>query len=217
MPDGMSKLHLAESILRPVVAKVLKYALAAQFILFAWFLVFSLIHSTPIIASGVFGKASLTAILAVLTVVAVLVLLNRFFSRLEEVPSGVPLGFYKTTRVIAREVGVPCVVMGHTHLAEIRPLDEQGTRFVNTGTWTALVGQWDVLWPGNRRFTFAVLRDDRLELLRWNDQAGRPDEVFQFAEHRLRPADVIYPEDPSAAVHLGGPPHAPPPLGGKGG
>lgn len=215
MPDGMSKVHLAESILRPVVSKILKYAFAAVFILFAWFLVFSLIHSTPIIASGVFGKASLTALLAVLTVVAVLVLLNRFFSRLEEVPSGVPPGFHQTARVIAREVGVPCVVMGHTHLAEIRPLDEQGTCFGNTGTWTALEGQWDVLWPGNRRFTYVVLRDDRLELRRWNDQAGRADEVFQFAEYRLRPADVIYPEDPSAAVHLGEPTRTAPPLTGR--
>ena len=108
---------------------------------------------------------------------------------------------------------MPCVVMGHTHLAEIRLLDEQGVRFANTGTWTALQGQWDVLWPGNRRFTFVLLQGDTLELRRWNDQAGRVDEVFQFAEYKLRPADVIYPEDPSAAVHLSDP--RPPAIGAK--
>jgi UDP-2,3-diacylglucosamine pyrophosphatase LpxH len=216
MPDGMSKLRLAESILRPVVAKILKTAFAAVFILFVWFLVFSLIHSTHLIASGVFGKASLTALLAVLTVVAVMVLVNRFFSRLEEIPSGVPPAYYQVASAISREMKVPCVVMGHTHLAEVRPLEEEGTFFANTGTWTALHGQWDVLWPGNRRFTFVQMRGDRLELKRWNDAASRPDEVFQFAEYKLRPADVIYPEDPSAAVHLGSPPNSSPPIGPKG-
>lgn len=206
MPDGMSKVHLAHSILRPVLGKILKYAFGAFLILFVWFLVFSLIHSTTFIASGVLGKASLTAILAVLSVVAVMVLLNRFFSRLRDEPSGVPPAFYEAARVIARETGVSKVVMGHTHLAELRPIDEQGTLFANTGTWTALHGQWDVLWPDNRRFTFVRLRDDELELRRWNDKAGRTDEVYQFAEYRRRPADVIYPEDPSAAVHLGGSP-----------
>lgn len=205
MPDGMTKFHLAESILRPVVSKVLKYVLVAVLILFAWFLVFSLIQSTPFIASGLFGKASLTALLAVLTVIAVLVLLNRFFSRLQEIPSGVPPAFYDAARVIAKETGAPRVVMGHTHLAEVRPLDDRGTVFANTGTWTALQGPWDVLWPGNRRFTFVRLQDDRLELRRWNDQANRVDEVYQFEEYRLRPADVIYPEDPPSAVHLSEP------------
>ena len=202
MPDGMTKYRLARSILWPVIMKMLKYVLSGVGIFFVWFLVFSLIQSTPLVAAGVFGKASLTALLAVLTVIAALVLFNRLFSRLSNVPSGVPPNFYEAARVIAQQTGVRHVVMGHTHMAEVRALDTAGQTYANTGTWTALAGMWDVIWPDNRRFTFVRLRDHELELLRWNDQAQRMDEVYQFSEYRPRPADVLYPEEPVEAVHL---------------
>jgi UDP-2,3-diacylglucosamine pyrophosphatase LpxH len=213
MPDGMTKYRLADSILRPVLGKTLKYLVYAVAIFFVWFLAFSLIQSTPWVAEGVLGKASLTALLAVLTVIAVLVLLNRLFSRLHHVPAGVPPNVYEAARVIARETGVLYVVMGHTHLAECRPLQHTECLFANTGTWTALSGMWEMLWPGNRRFSFVRLRGDTLELLRWNDQAQRFDEVYQFEDYRPRPSDVLYPEEPAAAEHLGG--AAPEPLPGK--
>ncbi|MFH2005777.1 MAG: hypothetical protein ABI333_04230 [bacterium] len=202
MPDGMTKYHLAESILRPVISKVIKYALFALLGVFVWFLIFSLIQSTPWVAAGVFTKASFTALLAMATLVSFFVLFNRFFSRIREAPSGVPPEVYTAARTIAQETQVPFVVMGHTHLAEVRPLDDRGTLFVDTGTWTSISGAGDALWPSNRRFTFARLRDHQIDLLRWNDVAGRVDEVFMFEDYQRKPGDVLFPEDPTQAVHL---------------
>jgi hypothetical protein len=128
------------------------------------------------------------------------VLFNRFFSRMREPSTGVPPEIYDAARVIAKETGVPYVVMGHTHLAEIKELDDGGALFVNTGTWTSIAGMWDALWPRNRRFTFVRLRDHDLELLRWNDTARRVDEVLMFDEYKRRPADVLFPEDPVQAL-----------------
>ena len=137
-----------------------------------------------------------------LTMASFFVLFNRFFSRIRETPSGVPPDVYKAARTIAQETGVPFVVMGHTHLAEVRPIDDRGTLFVDTGTWTSISGAGASLWPSNRRFTFARLLDHQIELLRWNDLAGRVDEVFMFEDYQRKPADVLFPEDPSQAVHL---------------
>ncbi len=202
MPSGMTKYRLAESILKPVVAKVTKYVLFVVLGLFLWFLVFSLIQSSAWVVESVFAKASFTALLTLVTVMIFFVLFNRFFSRIREPSSGVPPGIYDAARVIARETGVPYVVMGHTHLAEVREIDDRGTLFVNTGTWTSISGVWDALWPNNRRFTFVRLRGRHLELLRWNDSSRRVEDVLMFDDYRRRPGDVLFPADPVAAVHL---------------
>jgi len=202
MPAGMTKYRLVESIMRPVLGKVIKYALFALLGVFLWFLVFSLIQSSGWVATSVFTKASFTALLAMATVVAFFVLFNRFFSRIREPSSGVPPEIYDAARVIAKETGAPYVVMGHTHLAEIKELEVGGALFVNTGTWTSIAGVWDALWPDNRRFTFVRLREGDLDLLRWNDVARRTEEVLIFDEYKRRPADVLFPADPAQAVHL---------------
>ncbi len=201
MPAGMTKYRLVDSIMRPVLGKVIKYALFGVLGMFLWFLVFSLIQSSGWVAQSVFTKASFTAVLTMVTMVAFFVLFNRFFSRIREPSSGVPPGIYDAARVIAEETGVPYVVMGHTHLAEIKVLDKRGTLFVNTGTWTTIAGVWDALWPNNRRFTFVRMREGDLELLRWNDTARRVDEVLMFDDYKRRPADLLFPEDPVQTVH----------------
>jgi len=202
MPAGMTKYRLAESILRPVLGKMIKYALFAIMGMFLWFLIFSLIQSSGWVATSVFTKASFTALLAMATMVTFFVLFNRFFSRIREPSTGVPPEIYDAARVIAEETRAPYVVMGHTHLAEIKKLDDRGTIYVNTGTWTSIAGVWDALWPNNRRFTFVRLRDDDLDLLRWNDVARREDLVLMFDDYKRRPADLLFPEDPAQAVHL---------------
>lgn len=201
MPAGMTKYRLVESIMRPVLGKVVKYTLFVILGVFLWFLTFSLIQSSGWVATSVFTKASFTALLAMATMVTFFVLFNRFFSRIREPSSGVPPEIYDAARVIAEETGAPFVVMGHTHLAEIKELDKRGTLFVNTGTWTSIAGVWDALWPNNRRFTFVRMRGGELDLLRWNDTARRVDEVLMFDDYKRRPADLLFPEDPVQAVH----------------
>ncbi len=202
MPAGMTKYRLVESIMRPVLGKVVKYALFGVLGMFLWFLIFSLIQSSGWVAKSVFTKASFTAVLAMLTMVTFFVLFNRFFSRIREPSGGVPREIYNAARVIAKETRAPHVVMGHTHMAEIKELDDRGTLFVNTGTWTSIAGVWDALWPSNRRFTFVRMRGKNLELLRWNDASRRVDEVLMFDEYKRGPGDVLFPEDPITAPHL---------------
>lgn len=200
---GMTAYHLAVSILRPIVVKVLKYGFYGALGLFLWFLVFSLIQTTGWLATSPWGKASLTAVLALVTILAAFISVSRLGARLQEVTDVAPADRLDLARLIARETRVRHVVMGHTHVAEIAALDDEGRRFANTGTWTALTGMGDDLWPGNHRFTFVRLEDDDLQLLRWNDQAGRFDPVLSFVDYQLRPSDVLFPEDPMQAPDPG--------------
>jgi UDP-2,3-diacylglucosamine pyrophosphatase LpxH len=76
---------------------------------------------------------------------------------------------------------VPAYVFGHTHTAEQFPLtdDEDGPRYLNTGTWTPLVPQAFDLVGTRERFSFVQITRDpatrqvRTELMLWNDPAER--------------------------------------------
>jgi hypothetical protein len=196
MPEGMTKYHLAMSMLKPLVVKVAKYASFAVLGFFFWFLVFAVIQSTPWLAESLVGKASLTALLAVFTILAVLFFLNRFTSRLRDIPEAATPDPYSRAQRIADLMEVKHVVMGHTHLADLRPLTQTGGFYANAGTWTALSASLDFLQPRSRRFCFVRIRGSDLELLRWNDEASRFDPVLVFEEYRPSAADVLFPSDP---------------------
>lgn len=200
MPEGLTKYHVAMSMIRPVVLKMIKYAVFAAFGIFCWFAVFSLIQSTPWLAESFLGKASLTAVLALLTVATAFVFLNRLAARIRSFPLySVPDIVYKA-RQIAELTQVKHVVMGHSHLADLRRLDKTGGYFANTGTWVAITGAWERLWPRSRRFTFVRLKDNDLELLRWDDEALRFEEVYLLEDYLPSPADVIFPHEPVGTV-----------------
>ena len=196
MPDGMTKYHLALSMLKPVLYKIVKYAVFALAAVFVWFAVFSLIQNTPWLADSFLGKASLTALLAMLTVLAALVYLNRVASKVRQVTVGVTPEFYEKSRLIARTMEVRHVVMGHTHVADLRRFPKGRGYYINTGTWIATTGPWDLLWPNSRRYTFARVQDQDIQLMRWNDQAGRFETVPFLEEYQLSPMDVLFPDDP---------------------
>jgi hypothetical protein len=134
--------------------------------------------------------------LAVLTVLAALFFMNRFTSRLRQIPVGTTPDAPLKAKKIARALKVKHVIMGHTHVADIRPLDNRGGLYADTGTWTAIKTAWEHLQPRARRFTFVRIRGDRLQLLRWNDEAGRIDRVLFFEDYTPSAADVLFPSDP---------------------
>ncbi len=199
MPDGMTKYHLALGMLKPVLYKIIKYFLFALAAVFVWFAVFSLIQNTPWLAASFLGKASLTALLAMLTVLVALVYLNSVLSKVRQVTVGVTPEFFEKARLIAKTANVRHVVMGHTHVADIKRFPKTRGYYINTGTWIATTGPWDLLWPNSRRYTFARVQDDDIELLRWNDQAGRFEKVRFLDDYQLSPMDVIFPDDPVRA------------------
>jgi UDP-2,3-diacylglucosamine pyrophosphatase LpxH len=76
---------------------------------------------------------------------------------------------------------VPAYVFGHTHTAEQYPLtdDDDGPRYLNTGTWTPLVPHAFDLVSTRERFSFVQITRDpankqvQTALMIWNDAAER--------------------------------------------
>ncbi|HUT78221.1 MAG TPA: metallophosphoesterase family protein, partial [Polyangia bacterium] len=86
---------------------------------------------------------------------------------------------------IARLAGVSLVLMGHTHTVDHREIDGGRATYANSGTWTAVGNPWSRLMRDARRLTFLHVRGDRVELARWNDDAGRIDEVPLFSDEQV--------------------------------
>ncbi len=199
VPDGMTKYHLAMNMLKPVLFKMVKYTVLGLAAVFVWFAVFSLIQNTPWLAESFLGKASLTALFAMITVLVMLVYLNRVMSKVRQVAIGVVPELSFKARIIAQLARVKHVVMGHTHVVDLKRLPNTGGFYANTGTWMPTTGKWDFLWPQSRRFPFVRIRGDELQLLRWDDEAGRCVPIPFLEEYRLGPADVLLPDEPVRA------------------
>ena len=61
----------------------------------------------------------------------------------------------------------------------------------NGSVWTSVANPWNRLLRDARRLTFLHVRGDEVELARWNDDAGRIDDVPLFViEEETRPVDL---------------------------
>jgi UDP-2,3-diacylglucosamine pyrophosphatase LpxH len=193
-PLTASKTALVREMIEPVVRRFLWFAGLGLLSLYLWLLVFSLIQSTPWLAENVFGKASLLAIFSVLTVAGLFWAGNQLGRRLRRRTDETVEKCAERASEIARFTGVKAVVMGHTHVVDVRKVDDGRAIYANCGTWIAVDNPWNRLKPEARRLTFVRMRGDDVRVCRWNDEAGRVDEVpfFDLAEDRGRdrmPAD----------------------------
>ncbi|MDD5309136.1 MAG: metallophosphoesterase [Deltaproteobacteria bacterium] len=193
-PLTASKAALVREMIEPVVRRLLWFAGLGLLSLYLWLLVFSLIQSTPWLAENVFGKASLLALFSVLTVAGLFWAGNQIGRRLRRRTDETVEKCAERASEIARFTGVKAVVMGHTHVVDVRKVDGGRATYANGGTWIAVDNPWNRLKPDARRLTFIRVRGDDVRVCRWNDEAGRVDDVpfFDLAEDRGRermPAD----------------------------
>jgi len=170
-PLGQSSYQIFSEMFRPFVRQVVKFSVLAVLSVFGWIVLFNTLFT--LLPDSIFGRASLMAVLAVLTIMGIFFALTKI---------GKSIGTYtdpllSDTREKAREAalvtGVPLVVMGHTHMAEVVRWPD-GVTYLNTGTWVPMPGPWDYLQPRARQFTFADIGEDGAHLLRWNPQLGCP-------------------------------------------
>ncbi len=170
-PMGLSSYQIFTSMFRPFIRQVVKFSGLAVLSVLGWMVLFSTVFT--LLPDSIFGRASLMAVLAVLTVVGLFFALTRI---------GKTLGTYtdplvSDTRAKAHETalaaGVPLVVMGHTHMAEaVRWPD--GVTYVNSGTWVPMPGPWDHLQPRGRQFTFVDISGQTARLSRWEPHLNHP-------------------------------------------
>jgi UDP-2,3-diacylglucosamine pyrophosphatase LpxH len=92
---------------------------------------------------------------------------------------------------VAGLLGVPYVIMGHTHDPELHAVGEDGGRekeYFNTGTWTTVFSEEERLIRNPVEFVFVQgeRKGDGLcvKLLEWNDGAGEPRLLKLFRDEK---------------------------------
>ncbi|OGQ77210.1 MAG: hypothetical protein A2289_23975 [Deltaproteobacteria bacterium RIFOXYA12_FULL_58_15] len=184
-PLAASKAALAKQMAKPVLRRIAWISGLTLLTLYAWLLIFNLIQ-TPWIAESVFAKASLLVVFAMATFVGLFWFGNHVARSMHRRTDETVELCADRAGKIAELTGVKLVLMGHTHVVDIRELADGKAIYANGGTWTAVDNPWDRLHPAARRFTFLRVRGNDVDVCRWNDDAGRIDPVplFNLPEDR---------------------------------
>ena len=109
---------------------------------------------------------------------------------------------------IAEKMKVRYVVMGHTHDTDLQPLASHAGEYFNTGTWTTVFSQEELLMGDESELVFACgIRENngadlKMLLMKWNDPAGEPRLVrlLETGEERAASLARVKPSPPTHAV-----------------
>jgi len=170
-PIGLSSYQIFSSMFRPFLRQVVKFSVLALLSVLGWIVLFSTVFT--LLPDSIIGRAGLMAVLAVLTVVGLFYALTKIGKSIGTYTDPLVPDTRAKARETARETGVPIVVMGHTHMAEVVRWPE-GVTYINSGTWVPMPGPWDHLQPRGRQFTFVDIHETSATLARWDSHLNRP-------------------------------------------
>jgi UDP-2,3-diacylglucosamine pyrophosphatase LpxH len=196
-PLGKTKYSLLQEMLRPIVGTTLRILTIALISLCAWFFLFTLIQSTGRIAEGIFVKASLLAILSVITVVGIFFVIMNVIRRVASSHNAWSDPLYRKAERIAELMDVPLVSMGHTHRTDLRPFRHREGFFANSGTWIISTGPWDVVRAKSQQFTFVRVRDMDMDILRWDHTTNQWEPVPLMEDYQPTAMERLIQEDDS--------------------
>jgi UDP-2,3-diacylglucosamine pyrophosphatase LpxH len=95
-------------------------------------------------------------------------------------PADEPDALYQKAAEIASRLNVRYVIMGHSHNTELQPLPTHAGEYFNTGTWTKVFREEELLMEEESEFVFVCGSrensgaDLKLRLMKWNDPTGEP-------------------------------------------
>ncbi len=178
-PMAASKLALAKEMLKPMVRRALVLGSGALVAFYLWLILFNLLQDLGT-GSNVFIRATVFLLFVLLTLAGVVWAANWLLLRLRRPTDRTVEICAQRAMHIARQAGVPLVLMGHTHIADLRPFADGRATYANSGTWVALDSPWHRLIADARRLTFLWVRAGRVECYRWNDAASRIESVPFF-------------------------------------
>lgn len=168
-PFGKTKYGFLMEILRPLVRGFLMFTAIALLAILAWFILFQIIQYEEWLAGGPFGRATLMAVLAVLTVLGLFIAFSQINRRLRGRVDPMYEQLVQRAERIGEIMDVPIVCFGHTHVADYRRLRDGKMVYANSGTWIRTPGPWDQIKSRARQFTFLRIQGTDVEVLRWDD------------------------------------------------
>ena len=178
-PLSSSKLGLAQQMLNPILRRLLWGSGLALGVLYLWLIFFNL-SQDPDIPGGPFVRAVLLLLLTLVTTGGAVwgaSALGRRLGARRDIT-------VETCRERAVRIGhaarVPMVLMGHSHVVDLYRSPGGRVTYANSGTWVAVESPWERLAPGSRTHSFLLVTGHCVQVMRWNDGAGRVDEVPMF-------------------------------------
>jgi len=198
-PVSASKAGVVRKMISPLLKRVLGFSLIALVGLGAWLLIMELIDLIPWTSVNVI----LMSLFVVLTLGALLWAWLHLDRKLRRRRQREVRDCVVRADAIGALTGVPLVLMGHTHTVDHRLVNGGRTVYANSGTWTSVANPWNRLLRDARRLTFLRVRGREVELARWNDDAGRIDDVplFEIEDAPSR-AGFRDREDPTGRLHV---------------
>ncbi len=192
-PMSASKLALFREMFFPVIKRLLRFSAIAFGSLYLWLLTFNVIQATPWLVENVFLKAVLLTLFAIFSLLLLIWGGNYSGQKLRYRPGETLTMGAVRADPIARLTGVKLVLMGHTHVVDIRKVADGKATYANSGTWTSVANPWSRIFPDARRLTFLYVRGNRVEICRWNDDALRIDlvPIFDSSESMLPGRDRL--------------------------
>ncbi|MBW2275970.1 MAG: metallophosphoesterase [Deltaproteobacteria bacterium] len=196
-PESASKAGVVRKMVSPLFKRVLGFGLIALVGLGAWMLIMELIDLIPWTSVNVI----LMSLFVVLSLGALLWAWLHLDRKLRRRPQREVRNCASRAERIGAATGVPLVLMGHTHTVDHRLVNDGRTVYANSGTWTSVANPWNRLLRDARRLTFLQVRGSEVELVRWNDDAGRVDDVPLFVIEDEPGSDIFRDrEDPTGRL-----------------
>ena len=188
LPMAASKMALTREMLKPIAKRMLLAAVTVLMTFYVWLVIFNLIQHTTWLAEKVLIRSAFMFLFSVSTVLGLLWIAHSLSHRLRRRTDESVETCAQRADQIARITGVRMVLMGHTHIVDLRRIADDRATYANSGTWTSVDNPWDRLVPEARRLTFLHVQGESVKVCRWNDDAGRIDPVplFLLAEDRAR-------------------------------
>jgi UDP-2,3-diacylglucosamine pyrophosphatase LpxH len=205
-PMTASKLAMAKEMLGPVVRRSIFVAAVSIGILYVWMVLLNVVQA-PMLGESILLRALLLFIFSLATLAGLLWVLNKLIHKLRRSVDITVSTCVKSAGRITQMTGVRMVLMGHTHEVDIREVAQGKAIYANSGTWISVHNPWSNLVPEARRLTFLYVKDDQVQICRWNDDANRVDEVPMFTvsgEQVLEPIHAglsIPPSGRSSSTH----------------
>lgn len=198
-PAAASKPAVVKEMIAPMVRRGLWLSVFAFIGVFMWFVIFQLIDEIPWLPAEVFVLSLFAVVTFGFLFWTWIHLQRKLRQRSKE--SAVEI-FVERSEKIVEMTNVPLVLMGHTHMVDYRKIRRGRATYANSGTWTSVENPWNRIARDARRMTFLLVKGHSVELMRWNDDAGRTATVPLFYLEEERMPDIL-PHEPALEIRPG--------------
>ena len=176
-PEPASKAAVVKKAMEPVVRRGMWAGVFAFTVLYLWILFFTLIQEIPWLAANAF----IMSVFAALTIIGGFGVWTHFRTKMKQWAPSEQDQMRKAASNLAQICDAKILIFGHSHHVENAAINDDGTVYANSGTWTTISNPWNRIIRDARKFTFLMVKGTEVELKRWNCEAERIDSVPMFA------------------------------------